>query len=67
MTDFVSSDWHKSSHSGNGGNCVEVAQSSSAIGVRDSKDPAGPVLAFTRSEWSAFVHGVKDGEFDLTR
>ena len=33
--------------------------------MRDSKDPDGPVLAFTAAEWEAFVAGVKDGEFDL--
>jgi len=44
---------------------VEVAGTPTAIGVRDSKDPSGPVLVFTRSEWQAFVAGVKTGEFDL--
>jgi hypothetical protein len=33
--------------------------------VRDSKDQAGPILVFTPAEWSAFVAGVKGGEFDL--
>jgi hypothetical protein len=33
--------------------------------MRDTKDPDGPVLAFTAAEWEAFVAGVKDGEFDL--
>jgi hypothetical protein len=33
--------------------------------MRDSKDRSGPVLVFTRSEWQAFVDGVKSGEFDL--
>ena len=32
--------------------------------MRDSKDPDGPVLAFTEDEWRAFIAGVKDGEFD---
>ncbi|WP_340137767.1 DUF397 domain-containing protein [Bailinhaonella thermotolerans] len=32
--------------------------------MRDSKNPDGPVLAFTPSEWEAFTLGVKDGEFD---
>ncbi len=32
--------------------------------MRDSKNPDGPVLAFTEAEWRAFVAGVKDGEFD---
>jgi Domain of unknown function (DUF397) len=35
--------------------------------VRDSKDPAGPSLAFTTAEWEAFTAGVKDGEFDRGR
>ncbi|SES92605.1 protein of unknown function [Nonomuraea wenchangensis] len=34
------------------------------IAVRDSKDPHGPKLLFTRNEWKAFIGGVKMGEFD---
>ena len=45
--------------------CVEVAFVDDAIAVRNSKDPAGPVLVFTRGEWDAFVAGAKDGEFDV--
>lgn len=36
-----------------------------SVAVRDSKDPAGPVLTFTPAEWTAFIAGAKDGEFDL--
>jgi Domain of unknown function (DUF397) len=57
--------WRKSTRSGGQGNCVEIAETPAAVGVRDSKDPSGPVLVFTRSEWQAFVDGVKAGEFDL--
>jgi hypothetical protein len=36
------------------------------IGVRDSKDQGhGPVLLFTRAEWTAFLAGARDGEFTL--
>jgi len=56
--------WRKSSRSGGQGNCVEVADTPAAIGVRDSKDPAGPVLVFTRVDWQEFVDGVKSGVFD---
>lgn len=35
------------------------------IAVRDSKDPAGPKLLFTRDEWKAFIGGVMNGEFDI--
>ena len=59
--------WRKSTRSnGNGGNnCVAVAFLGDGVtAVRDSKNPSGPALVFTRGEWDAFVGGVKDGEFD---
>lgn len=58
--------WRKSSFSGNQGTeCVEVADlADGGRLVRDSKNPAGPRLAFTPSEWDAFVKGVRAGEFD---
>jgi hypothetical protein len=58
--------WKKASRSnGNGGNnCVEVAFLDTGVAVRDSKDPTGPALLFTRAEWAAFTGSVKDGEFD---
>lgn len=43
--------------------CVEVGVTEGQYLVRDSKDPAGPVLAFTSDEWVMFVAGVKAGEF----
>jgi hypothetical protein len=56
--------WRKSSFSGDAG-CVEVAESAKQVWVRDTKDAGlGPVLIFTRDEWSAFVAGVRAGEFD---
>jgi hypothetical protein len=51
--------WHKSSHSSANGQCVEVAPAAGAVAVRDSKNPAGPVLIFTRQAWAAFVEDVK--------
>jgi hypothetical protein len=58
--------WRKSTHSGGtGGNCVEVAPlPDGRRALRNSKDPEGPVLVFSSTEWSAFVAGVHDGEFD---
>jgi hypothetical protein len=32
--------------------------------IGDSKDPDGPVLAYNRAEWKAFVEGVRQGDFD---
>ncbi|GLW10105.1 hypothetical protein Misp01_52340 [Microtetraspora sp. NBRC 13810] len=56
--------WRKSSYSGGGNDCVEVAEQDEMILVRDSKDPGGPVLRFTGREWFAFWRGMKAGEFD---
>jgi hypothetical protein len=59
--------WFKSSYSSNGGDCVEVAgnlvASRGVIPVRDSKDPEGPVLTFPADVFTAFVAGVKAGDF----
>jgi hypothetical protein len=45
--------------------CVEVAIVADAIGVRDSKNRSQSPLQFSRSEWIAFIKGVKAGEFDV--
>ena len=59
------SKWVKSSQSYANGNCVEVASlPGGAVGVRDSRRAAGPVLRFTAGEWHAFLGGVRNGEFD---
>lgn len=57
--------WRKPGRSGANGNCVEVAQLADGIAVRDSKNPAGPVLVLTPVQWEAFIEGAKDGEFDV--
>ncbi|MDQ0994582.1 DUF397 domain-containing protein [Streptomyces sp. V3I7] len=47
------------------GDCVEVAPlTDGGIAVRNSRDPDGPALVYTRSEVRAFLAGAKDGEFD---
>jgi hypothetical protein len=59
--DLTGAQWRKSTRSGsNGGACVEVADNlPGVVGVRDSKDPAGPVLTFTPQTWRAFVTCAK--------
>jgi hypothetical protein len=44
--------------------CVELAESSGTYRMRDSKDPRGPVLEFSRQEIAAFLDGAHKGEFD---
>ncbi|MFF2073980.1 DUF397 domain-containing protein [Kitasatospora sp. NPDC058162] len=48
--------WFKSSHSGTeGGACVEIAITPADVHVRDSKDKAGPQLAFAPEAWADFL------------
>jgi len=55
--------WFKSTRSAGSANCVEVAWlDSGRVGVRDSKKPTGPALAFTPGEWDAFTASMTDGE-----
>lgn len=45
--------------------CVEVfVDRHGGASVRDSKNPDKEPLEFNADEWSAFVAGVKAGEFD---
>jgi hypothetical protein len=65
MHDLTRAEWRKSSFSGSGNACIEVADlDGGAHAVRDSKDPAGAHLTFTGTEWAAFTAGVRAGEFD---
>jgi uncharacterized protein DUF397 len=54
--DFSAANWRKSSRSSDVANCVEVAFDGPAVGVRDSKN-TGPLLAFGRRQWAAFLAG----------
>ncbi|UZJ30990.1 DUF397 domain-containing protein [Streptomyces endophytica] len=60
--------WFKSSYSGNGGQCIEVATnlttSRGVVPVRDSKAPHGPVLSIETAAWSSFVAAVQADRFD---
>lgn len=59
--DTSRAEWIKSSEGGN----IEVAFVDDLIGMRDARNPDGPILVYTPAEWDAFIAGVKDGEFDL--
>ena len=64
MQDLTAADWRTSTLCDLNG-CVEVALLDDQVAVRDSKDKSGPVLRFTAPEWTAFLGGVRAGEFDL--
>jgi hypothetical protein len=61
--DLSRADWRKSSYSGNnGGACVEVARNlPGLVAVRDSKDPSGPALVLSASQWAGFLAQVRVG------
>lgn len=62
----LSPEWRTSSYSNNGASCVEVRLIGNRIEVRDTKlGEDSPVLGFTSSEWTVFMRGAQDGEFDL--
>jgi hypothetical protein len=59
--------WRKSQRSIANGACVEVAPVSGVIAVRDSVDPAGPVVRYSAQTWQAFIAHAKTGTFDVRR
>ena len=68
MAELTGAVWRKSTRSNNGGNCVEVADNlasdTGSVYVRDSKDPAGPVLAVSAAGWTSFIAALRAGTFD---
>lgn len=65
MSDISTLAWKTSSYSTGNGACVEVAVTADGgRAVRDTKDRQGGTQFYTRAEWTAFVAGVKAGEFD---
>jgi hypothetical protein len=66
--DLTGARWRKSSFSGDGNQgagCVEVAfLTSDTVAVRDSKNPSLAPHVYPAAEWSAFLAGIRAGEFD---
>lgn len=63
---LVAAQFRKALRSSASGSCVEVAVNLVAghgvVLTRDSKNPAGPVLAFSRGAWEAFTGGIRAGD-----
>jgi hypothetical protein len=51
--------WRKATYTHNGGNCVEVADSSGTVMVRDTKNRDGGALAFGAGAWAAFLASIR--------
>ena len=57
--------WRKSRHSNPSGNCVEIAKLlDGAIAIRNSRFPDGPALIWARTDFTEFLAGARDGDFD---
>lgn len=68
MNDLHDAIWRASNRADAAGGQLEVAtnllERDGRIYVRNTTDPS-TVLAFTRTEWDAFIGAVQDGEFDV--
>ncbi|RBM18121.1 DUF397 domain-containing protein [Prauserella sp. PE36] len=58
--------WFKSSHSGGGNDCVEVAFTADGAAMRDSKNSTAGALSLTAAGWDALLRAAHAGELDLT-
>jgi Domain of unknown function (DUF397) len=47
----------------NGGACIRVAADGDGVVIGTSQ-PDGPVISYSRAEWTAFVEGIRQGDFD---
>jgi hypothetical protein len=58
--------WKKSSRSGgSSGNCVEWTDLAEGVAVRDSKNPEGGAIVFSRAAREAFTRSLKSGRYDV--
>ncbi|MEV4440968.1 DUF397 domain-containing protein [Streptomyces sp. NPDC049577] len=65
-TDLGTEGWSKPWSGGNGGSCVEVMRlGDGRVALRQSTDPDGPALIYTRHEMESFIRGAKAGEADF--
>jgi hypothetical protein len=55
--------WQKSTFSGEGASCVEIAISDDALHIRESDQPHETITT-TPVKLAAFIKGIKAGEFD---
>lgn len=61
---FAGLRWRKSTYSGGGNDCVEIAFTGGATAVRDSKDPSGGGLIVPASGWHGLLESARSGQLD---
>ncbi|WP_420848887.1 DUF397 domain-containing protein [Prauserella marina] len=59
--------WRKSTYSGGGNDCVEIADVRGGRLIRDSKNPHAGHLALPEAEWKALMADAARGTLDLPR
>lgn len=59
VSDPAGAVWRKSSHSGAGNDCVEIALVETRAHVRDSKNPDAGALNFGTTGWATFLAATK--------
>lgn len=65
-TDLGVEGWQKPWSGTNGGSCVEAKQlPDGSVALRQSTDPTGPALVYSRAEMTAFLEGAKAGKADF--
>jgi hypothetical protein len=61
VSDPAGAMWRKSSHSGAGNDCVEIALAETQTRVRDSKNPDAGMLHFGTPGWAIFLTATRCG------
>jgi hypothetical protein len=65
-SELGSEGWHKPWSGTNGGSCVEAKRlPDGSVAFRQSKDPEGPALVYSRDEMVSFLEGAKSGQADF--
>lgn len=60
LPDLSRAEWRRSKYSGSNGNCVEIGADGPAVLVRDTRDRAGALLAFTPDVWRRFAATLRE-------